>query len=124
MLEKLACTLLLAALAGPVPAATCPTPQEIRARLIPEDYDWSVSENVSLESLLTVSELYGVSIENYGEFVACKYTATGQYVRLDGVPRESGCPLIGISDNWAVNYVGQLVCDDEEFGTCVFDTGC
>lgn len=107
-----------------VQAETCPSPQEIRARLVSENYEWSVNEDVSLESLLSVKKLYGVSIENHGEFVACKYEAPGQYVRLDGMPRPTGCPVIAISQNWAVNTAGQLACDDEDLVACVFGNGC
>ena len=115
-------------LAGLLPsvlqARACPTPQEIRARLVPEDYDWSVAEDVTLEGLLSVKQLYGVSIENHGEFVSCKYEAPGQYIRLDGVPLPTGCPVISISNNWAVGSSGQIACEAEDPKTCLFSNGC
>ncbi len=117
----LLCTVLFANL---LHARACPTPQEIRARVVPQDYDWSVAEDVTLEGLLSVEQLYGVSIENHGEFVSCKYEAPGQYIRLDGIPLPRGCPVISISENWAVGASGQIACEDEDPHRCLFSNGC
>lgn len=123
-IPRILCFLLSCQLAVSASAETCPSPQEIRARLVSVEYEWSVAEDVSLEGLLAVKKLYGVSIENHGEFVACKYEAPGQYVRLDGILRQNGCPVIPLSKNWAINTIGQLACEDEDLVRCVFDNGC
>ena len=47
-------------------AERCATPDEVRDRLISPDYEWSVSEDVSLNGVLSVTKLYAVTIENYG----------------------------------------------------------
>ena len=116
--------LLIPCLPAVLHARACPTPQEIRARVVPQDYDWSVSDDVTLEGLLSVELLYGVSIENHGEFVSCKYEAPGQYIRLDGAPLPHGCPVISISENWAVGTNGHIACDDEDPNRCLFSNGC
>ncbi len=105
-------------------AERCATPAEVRDRLISPDYEWTVNEDVSLDKLLAVEKLYGVSIENYGEFVACKYTAPQQYIRLDGVPRNSQCPVRAISDNWFVSESGETVCEEKDPTLCHFEFGC
>lgn len=105
-------------------AERCATPDEVRDRKIPPDYEWTVNEEVTLEGLLSVKELYGVSIENYGEFVACKYEAYQQYVRLDGIPKAVPCPVYANSDNWFVSDKGQTVCDDKDFTECLFEYRC
>ena len=105
-------------------AERCATPDEVRDRLISPDYEWSVSEDVSLNGVLSVTKLYAVTIENYGEFVACKYEASQQYIRLDGAPKMSNCPVRALSDNWFVSEAGQTVCDEENSALCRFEFGC
>ena len=105
-------------------AERCATPQEVKDRLISPDYEWSVNEEVSLDGLLSVQHLYAVSIENYGEFVACKYEAPQQYIRLDGAPKEGSCPVQALSDNWFVSEHGRTVCEEEDLTLCRFDFGC
>jgi len=105
-------------------AASCATADDVRDRHIPTDYDWSVNEEVSLDNLLSVTHLYGVTIENYGEFVSCKYEAAQQYIRLDGAPKNSKCPVRTVSDNWFVSDSGRTVCGDEDKTLCRFDFGC
>ena len=105
-------------------AERCATPDEVRDRLISPDYEWSVNEEVTLAALLSVRRLYQVTIENYGEFVACKYEANQQYIRLDGVPKLSKCPVRVISDNWFTSESGQTVCDEKDYTLCRFESAC
>jgi hypothetical protein len=105
-------------------ADRCATPLEVKDRLISPDYEWSVNEEVTLDGLLSVSQLYGVTIENYGEFVACKYEASQQYIRLDGAPKDSKCPVRPISDNWFISESGRMVCDEKDNTLCHFESAC
>ncbi len=105
-------------------AERCATADEVRDRQISADYEWSVNEEVSLDNLLSVTHLYGVTIENYGEFVSCKYEALQQYIRLDGAPKNSTCPVRALSDNWFVSESGRTVCSAKDFTLCHFDFGC
>jgi hypothetical protein len=105
-------------------AERCASPDEVRDRLISADYDWSVSEDVSLGGLLSVTKLYGVSIENYGEFVACKYEAAQQFIRLDGSPKVSKCPVRPASEKWFLGEGGKTICDEDDYGDCRFEFGC
>lgn len=115
---------LIILLMSNVHAERCATPDEVRDRLISPDYEWSVNEEVTLEALLSVRRLYQVTIENYGEFVACKYEANQQYIRLDGVPKHSKCPVRVISDNWFISESGQTVCDEKDNTLCRFESAC
>jgi hypothetical protein len=105
-------------------AERCATPEEVRDRKISPDYEWSVNEEVTLDGLLSVRHLYQVTIENYGEFVACKYEASQQYIRLDGAPKNSKCPIRILSDNWFVSESGQTVCDEKDNTLCHFESAC
>ncbi len=105
-------------------AERCATPIELKERRISPDYEWSVNEEVTLESLLAVQKLYAVTIENYGEFVACKYEAPQQYIRLDGAPKKSKCPIRVLSDNWFISERGQTVCSEEDYTLCHFEAAC
>ncbi|MFT5134882.1 MAG: hypothetical protein ACI9SC_003364 [Gammaproteobacteria bacterium] len=102
----------------------CATPEEVRERLISADYEWSVNEEVSLDGLLAVKNLYAVTIENYGEFVACKYEGAQEYIRLDGASKKSKCPIQATSDNWFISEGGQVVCDEDDNALCRFDSIC
>lgn len=124
MLKPVIAVLVLALLYGHARAERCASPQEVRDRLISKDYEWSVNEDVSLEGLLAVTRLYGASIENYGEFIACKYEAPQQYIRLDGIPKASRCPVKAVSGNWFISEKGRTVCSDKDITLCRFDFGC
>lgn len=115
---------LIVLLVSNVHAERCATPDEVRDRLISPDYEWSVNEEVTLETLLSVRLLYQVTIENYGEFVSCKYEANQQFIRLDGVPKLSKCPVRVISDNWFISASGQTVCDEDDNTLCRFESAC
>lgn len=105
-------------------AERCATPDEVRDRNISPDYEWSVNESVTLEGILSVRRLYAVTIENYGEFVACKYEANQQYIRLDGAPKNNKCPIQVISDNWFASASGQTVCEESDITLCRFGPSC
>ncbi|NKB37262.1 MAG: hypothetical protein GKR93_08840 [Gammaproteobacteria bacterium] len=105
-------------------AERCATPQEVKERLISPDYDWSVSEGVTLEEILSVEKLYAASIENYGEFIACSYEAKQKYIRMDGVPKESSCAIQTASDNWFSSEAGKSVCEEDDVTLCRFNHGC
>ena len=105
-------------------AERCATPQEVRARLVSPDYEWSVSEEASLDDILAVEKLYGASIENYGEFIACKYEAPQKYIRLDGVPKDGSCPIQAASDNWFSSEAGKSVCEEDDVTLCRFSFAC
>ncbi len=105
-------------------AERCATPQEVKERLISPEYDWSVSEGVSLEEILSVDKLYAASIENYGEFVACSYEAAQKYIRMDGVPKDGSCAIQTASDNWFSSEAGKSVCEEEDVTLCRFSHGC
>lgn len=107
-----------------VHAERCATPDEVVNRMISPDYEWSVSEGVTLEGILSVRQLYAVTIENYGEFVSCKYEASQQYIRLDGAAKNATCPIQSSSDNWFVSEGGQTVCAESDFTLCRFEPSC
>jgi hypothetical protein len=111
-------------IASSVHAERCATPDEVKNRMVSPDYEWSVSEGVTLEGILSVRQLYAVTIENYGEFITCKYEASQQYIRLDGAAKNSKCPIQTISDNWFVNEGGQTVCGETDFTLCRFEPSC
>ena len=105
-------------------AERCPTPEEVRNREITREYEWTVNEEVSLQALLSVTTLYAVQIENYGEFIACKYEANQQFIRLDGVPAKKRCPIQAISEEWFQSEGGQSVCDEKDLKLCLFEFHC
>ncbi len=105
-------------------ADRCPTPEDIRDRNLSTDYDWSVNEQVSLDALLSVKKLYGASVENYGEFIACKYEADQQYIRLDGSPNIQNCRVVTLDENWFDSEDGKTVCMDDDITLCKFIYRC
>lgn len=97
---------------------TCPSTDSIKSRKISQEFEWTVSEDVSLHSLLNVDRLYSVSIENYGEFMACTYESEGIRIRLDGKPITVGCLLKPQSEQWLNSGSGQYICLEAEIENC------
>ena len=123
-LNKVILLILILVQASASYAERCATPEEVRERLVSPDYEWSVNEEASLEDILAVEKLYGASIENYGEFIACKYEAPQKYIRLDGVPKDNSCPIQTASDNWFSSEAGKSVCEEEDVTLCRFSFAC
>ncbi len=105
-------------------ADNCPSVKDITYRLISKDYEWTVDKGVTLDNLLSVKELFSVSIENDGEFVSCKYKSGEEFLKLDGLPEKEKCPLINSSGNWFTTGTNRLVCDEEDLALCLFDINC
>ena len=105
-------------------ADNCPSVKEITYRLISKDYEWTVDEGVTLDGLLSVKELFAVSIENNGEFISCKYKNDEKFLKLDGLPAKEKCPLINSSGSWFTTGTNRLVCDEEDLALCLFDKNC
>lgn len=105
-------------------ADSCPTVKDISYRLISREYEWTVDEGVTLDELLSVTQLIAVSIENEGEFVSCKYKTGEKFLKLDGLPVAEKCPLHNTSGNWFVTGTNRLVCDEDDLFQCIFETNC
>ena len=102
----------------------CPSIEDITYRLISKDYEWTVDKGVTLDNLLSVKELFAVSIENNGVFVSCKYKNDEKFLKLDGLPIKEKCLLVNSSGNWFTTGTNRLVCDEEDLALCLFDTIC
>ena len=105
-------------------ADTCPAPSEIKARNIPDDYDWSVAENISLEQLINVEILFSVRIKNKNEYIACYYRNSDRVIRLDGLPLGKDCRVYHESNNWQVTDNHEWFCDDEDKYSCLYKKNC
>ena len=103
---------------------SCPSIQSIKDRTISKEFDWTVSEQTTLEQVLNVSELLEVRIENHGDFVGCIYKSTNDLVRLDAKPITVDCLLVPLSANWLMNDIGQSVCNDTDKMRCKFEVSC
>lgn len=105
-------------------ADQCPTPEQIRERNISRDYDWSVSEDVTLDMLLEISTLNKVSVHNHGEFVACYYQSQQLPVRMDGTALAPNCFVTNLSGEWLPLPGGTLSCNESEPDQCRFRIEC
>ncbi len=103
---------------------SCPLISEVKERTISQYFEWTVSDDTSLHSILNVNELLSVSIESYGEFLACTYMSETIQFRLDAKPLEDNCLLVPTSENWFSDGSGKSVCQDDEKGRCVFEINC
>ena len=103
---------------------SCPSIDSIKSRTISKDFDWTVSENTSLEQVLNVTELIDVSIENHGEFIGCIYKSDNHKVRLDAKPITVDCLVVSNSKNWLLNQKGQSVCNEPNKMDCKFEISC
>ena len=107
-----------------VPADNCPTPEAIRERTIPEQYDWTVDEGITLKELVSVNKLYAVRIMNYGDYVSCRYSTEKWPVTLDGKPEGDQCELVPDAGEWISTDSGHLVCREEDVTKCGFKFEC
>jgi len=105
-------------------ADQCPTPDQIKERSISRDYDWSVSEDVTLDMLLEISTLNKVSVHNHGEFVACHYQSQQLPVRMDGTAVAPNCFVTNISSEWLSLPGGTLSCTEADLMNCRFQIEC
>ncbi|MCG8325801.1 MAG: hypothetical protein MI673_09805 [Thiotrichales bacterium] len=107
-----------------LPADQCPTPDQVRDRSITRGYDWSVSEDVTLDMLLEVSELRKVELHNHGEFVACHYRSQQLSVRMDGASFDPNCLVAKLSEEWLPLPGGTLGCTETDPADCHFQIEC
>ncbi len=107
-----------------VPADVCPTAEEIRGKKISRSYDWAVTENTTLEELLSVKDLYAVRIMDYDAYVSCRYTTVEWPVTLDGNPLESKCRIVPDAGEWTSTDSGDLVCREKDVTNCGFKMKC
>lgn len=105
-------------------ADTCPNASDIRDRKVPEAYEWTVNYEMALDDLLSVTRLYAISIENYGEFVSCRYESPRREVRLDGIPITGKCLITVDTGDWFTIDDGRIVCQEEELTKCQFKYEC
>ena len=103
---------------------SCPSIQSIKNRTISKEFEWTVSENTSLDAVLNVSKLEAVSIENHGEFVSCIYQSHNEKVRLDAKPITVDCLVVTHSANWQDNKSGRWVCIDNNKMNCQYEVSC
>jgi len=107
-----------------VSADTCPSAKDIKNREVPEAYEWTVNYELVLDDLLSVTELYAVSIENHGEFVACKYESPKREVRMDGISKTEKCLITVDSGDWFTMDDGKVICQEEILRNCQFKYEC
>lgn len=105
-------------------AENCPSSTDIRYRLVPDAYEWTVDEGITLEKLLSVERLISVSLENNGEFVSCKYEVEKQFLKLDGLPKKEGCRVVLSDGQWITTKTGRSICDEEDASECLFSMSC
>jgi hypothetical protein len=105
-------------------ADICPTAEEVRDKKISRNYDWAVTENTTLEELLSVKELYSVRIMDYDAYVSCRYTSMKWPVTLDGNPLESTCRIEPDAGEWTSTDSGDLVCREKDVTKCGFKIEC
>ena len=116
---------LLALLFSPlVFADTCPTANDIKGRKVPEAYEWTVNYEVALDDLLAVVQLYAVTIENYGEFISCKYDSPNREVRLDGISKAERCLITVASGDWFTMDNGAIICQEDDLSKCQYKYEC
>jgi len=107
-----------------VSADTCPSASDIKDRKVPESYEWTVNYEVALDDLLAVTRLYAISIENYGEFVSCKYDSPNREVRLDGISKAEKCLITVDSGDWFTMDNGAIICQEDELSKCQYKYEC
>jgi hypothetical protein len=105
-------------------ADVCPTAEEIRDKKISRSYDWAVTENTTLDELLSVKDLYAVRIMDYDSYVSCRYTAVEWPVTLDGNPLDSECRIVPDAGEWTGTDSGELVCREKDVTKCGFKMEC
>ena len=105
-------------------ADTCPSATDIRNRKVPETYEWTVHYELALDDLLSVTQLFAVSIENYGEFVSCKYESPRREVRLDGISKTEKCLIMVDSGNWFTMDDGKIICQEDDLSKCQYKYEC
>lgn len=123
--NKLFLIILFSLLFNPfVSADTCPNASDIRDRKVPEAYDWTVNYELALDDLLSVTQLYAVSIENYGEFVSCRYESPKREVRMDGISKTEKCLIMVDTGDWFTIDDGKIVCQEDELTNCQYKFEC
>ena len=116
---------ILAALPGAAAeTGGCPSAMDVRYRLIPESFEWTVDEGITLEDVISVTRLFAVSIENHGEFISCKYDYDKGFLKLDGLPKKDNCRIASVSGKWLDAGNGKLICDEEDAARCSFRIEC
>jgi hypothetical protein len=105
-------------------AETCPTSEQIRDRKISKLFAWTVEEDVSLDELLSVQQLYAVRIINFDEYISCRYTTRQWPVRLDGKPEIEKCRISPEAGVWNSTDSGALVCQEKDVAKCGFKLEC
>ena len=123
--NKIPLIFLLALLFSSVVSAdTCPTVSDIKDRKVPEAYEWTVNYELALDDLLAVTQLYAISIENYGEFVSCKYDSPNREVRLDGISKAQRCLITVDSGDWFTMDNGAIICQEDNLLKCQYKYEC
>ena len=107
-----------------VSADTCPNASDIRDRKVPEAYEWTVNYELALDDLLSVTQLYAVSIENHGEFVSCRYESPKREVRMDGISKTEKCLIMIDTGDWFTIDDGRIVCQEDELTNCQYKYEC
>ncbi len=123
-LPMAASIICLYSMASAADVVTCPQAEDVRNKTISQEFDWTTSEDVSLHSILNVHQLHSVSIENYGEFLACSYDSETIQLRLDGKPIKVGCTLKPQSEPWSNSEPGQYVCLEKNKAACLVLLDC
>ena len=103
---------------------SCPTPDMLRERKIPGQYEWTVQEGVTLDNVLGAQQLYAVRIFNFDEYVSCRYTTGKWPVKLDGKPVKNKCHLMPDAGEWTGTDSGTLVCQEKDLFKCGFRINC
>lgn len=124
IIKRLTITVILLLFSSFVAADTCPSASDIRSRNVPEAYEWTVHYELALDDLLSVTQLFAVSIENHGEFISCKYESPRREARLDGISKIKKCLITVDSGNWFTMDDGKIICQEDDLSKCQYKYEC
>ena len=103
---------------------SCPSPDKIRQRDLPKQYEWTVDDKTSLKDLLSAQKLYSVRIMDNGLYVSCHYTTAKWPIKLDVAPAQGECTFSHQKGEWKSTPSGQDVCMEKNAGNCGFIYTC
>lgn len=121
---RISSLLLICCYQASVYADKCPDREQIIARELSKQYEWSVAEDISLQELLAVEQLVAVKIMNQGEFVRCEYRGEKPVLNLDAISTLAGCKLVAGNSLWVSNNESELMCLESEPDDCRFEKIC
>ena len=118
-----ACIICIYSLSVHAESYSCPTIQQIHDRTITQQFEWTVSEQTSLDAVLNSRALLAVTIENAGEFVTCTYASEPSDVRLDAKPLGDNCTMVSEQSDWQTT-ADREICTEPNKLSCLFTQSC